>query len=290
MTDIPAMMLWTDKYLGDTTHLTTVEHGAYLLILMAMWRAGGRLPNDEIRLARTARVSIDRWRKMEASVGAFLMVENGHVTQKRLKREFEKATSRLEKLKAAGHAGGSAKALKYNNTTRSDARKMPEAESKPAPTTENWKLEEEGNLKVSCPKPAKPVRTRKAYSEEFEAFWSDYPTDNLMSKSEAGKAWDRLTEEDRELTLTSLPAFQAHCRQHPDYRPIHACRYITQRRFEGFARFVQQAESKVWIKIGTPQFDAWNAWWQDNRGRSIPQTKGGWWVPADFPPAMQVAS
>lgn len=284
MTEIPAMMLWTDKYLGDTTHLTTVEHGAYMLILMAMWRAGGVLPDDETRLARTARLSLDKWRKIAPTITDFLTVEDGRITQKRLKLELEKASSRLEKLKAAGHAGGTAKALKYNNAAPSDAREKSEAIKRPPSTTENLKLEESRNLSVSCPKPAKPARTRNAYPEDFEAFWKAYPTDNLMSKSEAGKAWGRLTEEDRALVMTSLPAFQAHCRQHPDYRPVHACRYITQRRFEGFGRFVEQSAKKTWVRVGTPQFDAWNAWWQDTRGTSIPQSKGGWWVPAEYPP------
>lgn len=289
MTDIPAMLLWTDAYLSDTSHLTTVEHGAYLLLLMAMWRNGGSLPNDEMRLARTARLPIDKWRKVAPNVMEFMRIDGDVVTQKRLGLELKIASGRMEKLKEAGRAGGRAKALKKQSQVFSDASGLPQEPQKGG-STNLFQNHESRNLSVSCPKPAKPPRTRKAYPEEFEAFWSDFPTDNLMSKSEAGKAWDRLTEEDRAQALTSLPAFRAHCAQHPDYRPVHACRYLTQRRFEGFARFVQQSEQKVWIKVGTPQFNAWNAWWQDNRGRSIPQTKGGWWVPSDYPPAMQVAS
>ncbi len=127
MTDIPAMLLWTDAYMADTSHLTTTEHGAYLLILMAMWRAGGALPDDETRLARTARLPLDKWRRIAPSVMEFMTVENGSVTQKRLRLEFEIASCKAQKLSNAGRAGGRAKALKNLMRVPSDARETPEA-------------------------------------------------------------------------------------------------------------------------------------------------------------------
>ena len=89
---------------------------------------------------------------------------------------------------------------------------------------------------VSRPNPAKPVRTRKSYTTEYEEFWSVYPTDRLMSKSEAFKVWARLTPENRQLATASIPNFIGYCRANPNYRPVHACRYLSQGRFEGFEK------------------------------------------------------
>ena len=60
MAEFPALPLWTDAYLGDTTHLTTIEHGAYLLLLMTAWRTADAL--HLYLLDRTSRRSCVRHR------------------------------------------------------------------------------------------------------------------------------------------------------------------------------------------------------------------------------------
>ena len=79
-----------------------------------------------------------------------------------------------------------------------------------------------------------PKQVRTQYGEDFEVFWSKYPKDANMSKKEAFTAWKRLSEEDRKLATEGLEGFTAYCRANPDYRPIHAVRYITRARWEGF--------------------------------------------------------
>lgn len=88
MAEYPAFPLWTDAYLADTSHLTTIEHGAYLLLLMAMWRAGGDLPNDDKRLARTARLTPGQWARVKESLWEFFEVSSDRITQGRLTDEL----------------------------------------------------------------------------------------------------------------------------------------------------------------------------------------------------------
>lgn len=80
----------------------------------------------------------------------------------------------------------------------------------------------------------KPKRGRVPYSEEFSAFWSGYPTDPNMSKKEAFDVWRRLPADERDAAMQALPKFRAYCQANPDYRPIHACRFLSKRRAEGF--------------------------------------------------------
>lgn len=115
------MPVWIDAYHADTRHLTTVQHGAYFLIMMSMWRAGGKLKNDERLLARIAGLTLDKWRRYGQAVLDLLVVEDGFVTQKRLLQELEKSRSKVEKKRAAGKAGGTAKSLKTKAPKVADA-------------------------------------------------------------------------------------------------------------------------------------------------------------------------
>jgi hypothetical protein len=77
---------------------------------------------------------------------------------------------------------------------------------------------------------------RKPYPAAFESFWSGYPTDPLMSKSKAFEQWQRMGKSDRLAAIDALPAFCAFVRRQVNYRVVHPCKYLSERRFEGFAK------------------------------------------------------
>lgn len=94
MAKSPEMPLDTDAYLADTGHLSTFEHGIYLLLLMAMWRSpAGWLPSDDLSLARAAHTSVDKWRRAAPTIRALLREQSGKVSQKKLLKTRPKTSS-----------------------------------------------------------------------------------------------------------------------------------------------------------------------------------------------------
>ena len=78
MAEFVALPIWTDAYLGDTTHLTTIEHGAYLLLLFTAWRSKKcKLPDDDVLLARYAKLTKAQWGRIRPILEPFFDVENG---------------------------------------------------------------------------------------------------------------------------------------------------------------------------------------------------------------------
>jgi 5-methylcytosine-specific restriction endonuclease McrA len=97
---------------------------------------------------------------------------------------------------------------------------------------------QEKTEKESLSEPSSDARKSKRfeYPKDFEEeFWIPYPTDANMSKKEAFDAWKRLAADDRKLAARAVPAFRQYCEKNPDYRPIHANRFLLKRRFDGFA-------------------------------------------------------
>jgi uncharacterized protein YdaU (DUF1376 family) len=118
-------------YIADTQHLSTVQHGAYLLILMTMRRSGGYLPDDDRKLANIVKLTLTKWKRIAPDIRALMIAEEGKLTQKRVKSDIEK--QRLLSLRNAsnGKTGGVAKSLKTKEPTLATATVSPADRQKP---------------------------------------------------------------------------------------------------------------------------------------------------------------
>lgn len=120
MAEFPAMPLWTDAYLADTTHLTTIEHGTYLLLLMVAWRSPEKtLPDDDRLLARYAKLSPSQWRKMRPVMLEFWQIQNGRWIQKRLIDEANAVKRQRESARKAGKASALKRKGRHSTTVNS---------------------------------------------------------------------------------------------------------------------------------------------------------------------------
>lgn len=141
MSKAPAMPMFWDAYLADTTHLTTEEHGAYLLLLAAMWRRNGSVPDSDKDNARIIGVTPAKWRGVKArlleTIPGF-RVGNGGITQEKLQKTWENTQEKIEKNRANGAKGGRPKSNKNKGMEKANGydsvnpnKSIPEPEPEP---------------------------------------------------------------------------------------------------------------------------------------------------------------
>lgn len=92
------MPMFGGDYLKDTTDLSTEEHGAYWLLLLNAWNRGGRLPNDQEKLARMAGLLHEpgRWKRVWSTIRRFWTVDGDEIYQGRQMRELTRALEQQE--------------------------------------------------------------------------------------------------------------------------------------------------------------------------------------------------
>lgn len=107
MAALPYIQLYIADYLADTMHLTTEEHGAYLLIIFNYWQTGKPVPKN--RLARIARLSNERWISVESSLAEFFNDDGEFWSHKRIDTDLEFVNKSLSQKSLAGKASAEAR-------------------------------------------------------------------------------------------------------------------------------------------------------------------------------------
>lgn len=172
----PWMPLYVADYLADTRRLSTLEHGAYMLLIMDYWRNGG-LPNDDKKLARIVGLTEAEWLDIRDNLAELFQDDWRH---KRIDEELAKSEAKTERRVEAGRRGGLAKAA--NNP--SNATILPEQKASNA-------LASSSQPQSHSPNGEKNARERASRPlAEFETeFWAIYP--NKVGKDAARKSWER---------------------------------------------------------------------------------------------------
>ena len=89
------MPVYIGDYLADTMHLTTEQHGAYLLLIFHLWRRGS-LPDDNTVLAKIAGLDTSSWRNTRPVLAEFFKIEDKQWRHGRVERERIRVAAKQE--------------------------------------------------------------------------------------------------------------------------------------------------------------------------------------------------
>src|SRR5215471_6462090 len=142
------MPLYVGDYLRDTGHLTTLQHGAYLLLIMHYWQHGG-LPNDGTHKRTIAGLTSKQWLRNKEAIASLFLPDWRH---KRIDAEIAKAQELSEVRSVLGAIGGR-KNRGRNNLLRHVERTNREAIAKAKGRTQSHKSYINGKSETSEPPP-----------------------------------------------------------------------------------------------------------------------------------------
>ncbi|OAN76723.1 hypothetical protein A8B82_15120 [Sulfitobacter sp. EhC04] len=180
-------MFW-DAYIADTTHLSTEEHGAYLLLIAAMWRRNGWVPDDDRDNARITGLSAAKWKRTKARIAPMLIFERDEISQKKVLEIWQNTQEKIDKNRKNGAKGGRpvlsknkdlAKANGFENENPIETIPEPEPEplGKEEPNGSSKKTDPEILPAISDPKTttrSNPRGTRLADDWHLPKEWGDW--------------------------------------------------------------------------------------------------------------------
>ena len=188
MPSTPYMKLYIGDYLGDTQHLSCLEHGAYMLLIMAYWQAGGPITSDPVVLRRITKTSLKEYKNWHENVLKMFEVRGAMLVHKRIDLEIAK---RQQVSIASTNAANT-------RWSERNADAMPtHSERNATPIVHS--PESIDNTNTSS-KPETP--------ETFESFWQAYP--RKLGKQDAVKKYKALLKAGitHETIMTRLKVYQ----------------------------------------------------------------------------------
>ena len=112
------MPLWTPDFHDDTHDLTDAEGWAYTLLLTALWKRGGSLPNDPKVLARYTHRTPTRWKKISGRVLDLFELSDGMITHPMVTQGLARARAKSDQARDAANARYRKKAEKNSSPVK----------------------------------------------------------------------------------------------------------------------------------------------------------------------------
>lgn len=106
MATIPYMPFYFSDHLADIAHLSTLEHGAYIFLIINYWQTGKPLPNDDKKLARICRLPLHKFTKLVPSLKEFFSVTETEWQHKRIEKELALFRHKSELARVKGQKSG----------------------------------------------------------------------------------------------------------------------------------------------------------------------------------------
>lgn len=283
MARYPCLPLWTDAWVADTQHLTRLERGTYLDLLVLMWRSPNcEVPDDPKWLARKLKLSDDEFANdLKPLIKEFCQRNAGLLSQKRLKREW----GRIQQSSARQSKRAKSRWDKEKDSSRGNAA-----------------LHASGNASIS-------ISTKESIISESilpslfdwpkdhaEVFWSRYPLkvgrkkalEALEKVRKVHIPWPRLLE--------GLDRYAASVAgKEPKYIK-HATTWLNGAHWDdvipqtnGYHPKLPPPDPSVagfFIKIDTPQWRSWQEHLLKTTGKGSPCVNFGWRFPTEWPPEI----
>jgi uncharacterized protein YdaU (DUF1376 family) len=207
------MKFFPGDYLRDTMHLSALEHGCYLLLIMAAWTNGGSFCEDDI--PGIIKMSDKKSQKTIQKLRKFFTEKNGLWTHKRVVEELTIAHERYLNKVNAGRKGAAKRWSKPMADPLAEGmgnQCQPESESEPEPEEEESKS--------------------KTLVRLFPEFWNSYPI--KKAKAPALKSYERAIKSGIS-HITLMAGVDRAIRMDPKwaegYIP-HAATWLNQKRWE----------------------------------------------------------
>ena len=241
------MPLHIPDYRADTGHLSTLEHGAYLLLICHYWMTGG-LPDSDAKLARITGMDPQQWTEAKPTLESLFTAGWRH---KRIERELRKVQV-SEVRSEAGKAGAAVKHGFAISKTNSASLSI---ESKDKKKERGTRIANDWRPSVSDLEAAKAEGLSDRDIQKEAAKFRDY----WLSK--AGSAG---------VKMDWAATWRNWCRR--------AAEYLGRKAPEA-----PNGKTLVFVPADSDAFKAWEA----HDGKKHPQAKGGWYFETEYPPGYE---